>query len=75
MSFTNILASNDEDLMIGEFFVFLKLQQIFLISSIFYHLSSILFANAIGHMIEKNDIKEIEKSGNKKIIEIMLHDL
>lgn len=73
--FTNILTSNDEDLMVGELFVHLNLKQIFFISSIFYILSFILFVDVIGHMIEKNDIKEIEKSGNKKIIEIMLHDL
>ena len=61
MSFTNILAPNDEDLMIAEFCVFRAS------SSIFDSLSSILFVDAIGHMIEKNNIKEIEKNENKNI--------
>lgn len=65
--FTNILTSNDEDLMVGELFVHLNLKQIFFISSIFYILSFILFVDVIGHMIEKNDIKEIGKNGKKNI--------
>lgn len=37
ISFRDILASNDEDPIIVEFFVFLKPQQVFLISSIFLY--------------------------------------
>ena len=73
--FLQIVSAPREDRLLGKKFISIQFNQTWYIPICFLHIT-IVYLDVIGHVVEKDVIKETEKNEKRsKVLDIMLEDL